>query len=150
MLITNHVVAGALVGAVSPGPATAFGLGVASHFAMDALPHWGDNSHPSIFLRVAVRDGLVGLAVMGYLARTSPPSRRTTVVAGMLGACLPDADKPGRLFLGGSPFPRAIDAWHMRIQHESPRRMPQEVAVAASGLLAARLVLSRAGRRAAR
>jgi len=45
------------------------------------------------------------------------------------------------VFFGRSPFPEALDAWHKRIQRESPRRMPQEVVVATLGaLLVRRLV----------
>ncbi len=142
MLITNHVLGGALVGLASPGPATAFGLGVASHVAMDIVPHWGDPNHEA-FLRVAVVDGLVGLATMGLVARLTPRSRRVTVVAGMLGACFPDSDKPSELFFGRSPFPFVVDAFHKAIQTESPTRMPQEWAVAATQFLVFRKLASR-------
>lgn len=125
MLITNHVVAGALIGAAVPQPAKAFVVGVASHFAMDAMPHWG---HPdySVFLKVAVVDGLFGLATMATIARAAPPERRAAVVAGMLGACLPDADKPSILFFGRSPFPGWVDEIHKHIQNEAHERMPYE------------------------
>jgi len=125
VLITNHVVAGALIGSVAAGPASAFALGVASHVAMDALPHWG---HPDydVFIKVAVVDGLVGLATMATLARATSPDRRAAVVSGMLGACFPDADKPCTLFFGGSPFPGWVDEVHKRIQNEAEERMPYE------------------------
>jgi hypothetical protein len=42
VLLTNHVVSGALIGAVARRPLPAFAVGVASHFALDALPHWGE------------------------------------------------------------------------------------------------------------
>jgi len=135
VLITNHVLSGALVGAFAPGPVSAFGIGIASHFALDTVPHWGDEA---TFLRVAVVDGLVGLAAMGTVARLTRPERRGRVVAGMLGACLPDADKPSELFFGRSPFPVALDDWHKAIQRESARRMPQEVLVAGLGALLVR------------
>ncbi len=138
MLITNHVLSGALVGAASPGETTAFVAGVASHFLLDSVPHWGDDA---TFLRVAVVDGLVGLATMGVIAAAAPHDRRRRVVAGMLGACAPDADKPSELFFGRSPFPAALDEWHRDIQRESPRRMPQEVIVAALGALLVRRAL---------
>ena len=138
MLITNHVVSGALVGAVAPGPVSAFALGVASHFLLDTIPHWGDESR---FLPVAVVDGLIGLGVMGTIALTTSARRRPQVIAGMLGACAPDADKPSELFFGRSPFPVALDDWHKQIQRESTRRMPQEVIVALAGGLLVRRVL---------
>lgn len=132
MLITNHVLSGALVGAASPGPTSAFVLGLASHFVLDSVPHWGDESR---FLPVAVVDGLIGLAAMGTIARVTSAEQRPRVVGGMLGACAPDADKPSELFFARSPYPVALDDWHKRIQRESPRRMPQEVIVAAVGAL---------------
>jgi len=144
-LITNHVLGGALIGLASPGAPTAFGLGVASHVAMDLTPHWGDPDQ-EVFLRVAVIDGLVGLATMACVARMTPHGRRTAVVAGMLGACLQDADKPCDLFFGRSPFPAAVDRFHVAIQRESRRRMPQEIASAALQFLAFRELVRRAVR----
>jgi hypothetical protein len=142
VLITNHVVAGAVIGAFVPRPSTAFAVGVVSHGAMDALPHWGHPDH-SVFLKVAVVDGLVGLAVMASLARAARPERRTAVVAGMLGACMPDADKPSDLFFGRSPFPEWVDEVHRRIQNEAHERMPLEVVAALLGALAARALVGR-------
>ena len=137
MLLTNHVLAGALVGVAAPGTTTAFVAGVTSHFAMDALHHWGDPDY-SRFLRVAVVDGLVGASVMALVTRAAPAGRRARVLSGMLGAAFPDADKPCELFFGWSPFPEAVDRFHKRIQHESTTRMPQELVVAAAGALVVR------------
>jgi hypothetical protein len=142
VLITNHVVAGAVIGAVVPRPAYAFGLGVASHAAMDAMPHWGHPDH-SVFLKVAVVDGLFGLATLATLARAAGPRRRAAVVAGMLGACLPDADKPSLLFFGASPFPHWVDDVHKRIQNEAHERMPFEAVGGLVGSLAVRALLRR-------
>jgi hypothetical protein len=125
VLITNHVVAGAVIGAVAPGPSSAFALGIASHVVMDALPHWGHPDH-GVFIKVALVDGLVGLATLATLACAASPERRAVVVAGMLGACFPDADKPSTLFFGGSPFPAWVDDVHARIQNEAEERMPYE------------------------
>ncbi|MET0838236.1 MAG: hypothetical protein ABWY19_05600 [Marmoricola sp.] len=142
MLITNHVVAGAVIGTFAPGPASAFALGIASHAAMDALPHWG---HPdrSMFLKVAVVDGLFGLATLVSIARAARPERRAVVVAGMLGACLPDADKPSLLFFGRSPFPAWVDEVHKRIQNEAHERMPYEAAGGVVGSFVARALVRR-------
>jgi hypothetical protein len=144
VLITNHVVAGAVIGAFVPRPAHAFALGIASHAAMDAMPHWG---HPdySVFIKVAVVDGLVGLTTMVTLARVAGPRRRVAVVAGMLGACLPDADKPSTLFFGRSPFPAWIDEIHKQIQNEAHERMPFEAVGGLVGSFAARALLRRLG-----
>jgi hypothetical protein len=136
VLITNHVAQGAIIGALAPGPVSAFAAGVASHFAVDALPHWGVPEYDE-FLKVAVPDGLVGLAAMAWLTRKASPARRAAVFAGMLGACVPDSDKPSHLFFGFSPFPPALDEWHGDIQREEPHRMPQELALAVGGLVVA-------------
>ena len=131
MLLTNHVLSGALIGARARGPGQAFAAGVASHFVLDAIPHWGAWGSRRRFVRVAVTDGLVSLAVAGALAAAAPPARRAAVLAGMAGAALPDVDKPTRLWFGWSPFPRAVDRFHNRIQREAWRRGYVEVLAAA-------------------
>ena len=136
MLLTNHVLSGALIGALARRPATAFTAGLASHFVLDALPHWGKWGSDRRFLLVAIPDGLAGLAAMGAFAALAPADRRLAVVAGMTGAALPDADKPARLFFGRSPFPAAVDRFHDRIQHEAPGRAHVEI-LAAFALAAA-------------
>ncbi|HEX9527847.1 MAG TPA: hypothetical protein VF951_10140, partial [Streptosporangiaceae bacterium] len=72
MLLTNHVLSGALIGALARRPGPAFAAGVASHFVLDAVPHWGDWGSQRRFLRVAVPDGLISLATMGVIAAASP------------------------------------------------------------------------------
>ena len=106
MLLTNHVLSGALIGTLASRPLPVFAVGVASHFALDALPHWGQWGSRRRFLRVAAADGLVSLAAAGALAAASPADRRLAVVAGMAGAALPDLDKPAIMWLGRSPWGR--------------------------------------------
>lgn len=131
MLVTNHVLSGALIGGAVRRPLPAAMLGLASHFALDAVPHWGKfGSGPSL-LRVAVPDGLAGLVAIGAFAAIAPRERRLAVLAGIAGAAFPDLDKPSLLFFGRSPFPRAWDAFHAAIQHEAPDRAHVEVAAAA-------------------
>jgi hypothetical protein len=146
MLVTNHVLAGAAIGTVlHRRPALAFAVGVASHLAMDCLPHWGlprvPGSHER-FLEVAKRDGLSGLAAIALL---SGPARgiRPGVLAGIAGAALLDVDKPARHFFDRNPVPAPIQDFHERIQREAPHRMRAELVIAAgllglSGLLVAR------------
>lgn len=116
MLVTNHVLSGAVVGALAGNPLLAFPLGVLSHLALDATPHWGRWETRAEFLRIARTDGLTGLAAMAALAAAAEPRQRTAVIAGMVGAALPDLNKPGKLFFGRSPFPARFDALHRRIQ----------------------------------
>ena len=143
VLLTNHVLSGALIGALTRRPLPAFAAGVASHFALDTVPHWGKWGSRRRFLRVAVPDGLVGLAAMTACALVTPAERRMAVMAGMAGAVLPDLDKPARLWFGRSPFPEAVDRFHNRIQREAAGRAHLEV-LAAAGLASAALVAIRA------
>ena len=147
MLLTNHVLSGALIGAVTRHPAPAFAAGVASHFVLDAVPHWGDWASTRHFLRAAVPDGLISLAAMGAIAALSPADRRLAVVAGMAGAALPDIDKPAKLFFDWSPFPVAVDRFHQRIQREASHRAPLEVLTA--GVLAVTVLTALRRRRPA-
>jgi len=136
VLITNHVLSGAVIGLTSPDVASAFRRGFASHFVLDAVPHFGvADEH---LMRVAVPDGLTGLAAIAAIMRVTPRHRLLPVLGAITGACLPDLDKPGRQFFGRSPFPAWFDRVHAVIQPESFRRFPVELG--AAGLLAAALV----------
>jgi hypothetical protein len=143
VLLTNHVLSGALIGALARGPGSAFAAGVASHFVLDAVPHWGDWESPRHFLRAAVPDGLISLAVMGAMTAVSPADRRLAVLAGMAGAALPDAEKPTRLWFGWSPFPPAIDRFHTRIQREARHRAHLELLAAGAFAVAALAAIRR-------
>jgi hypothetical protein len=130
VLITNHVLSGAVVGALSPDVVSAVGRGFVSHFALDALPHFGvDEEH---LMKVAVPDGLVGLAAIYAIARRTPRGRLLPVLGGIFGACLPDLDKPAEQFFGRSPFPRWFDRAHASIQPEASHRLPIELATGAT------------------
>ncbi|QIK65768.1 hypothetical protein G7072_04920 [Nocardioides sp. HDW12B] len=144
MLVTNHVLSGAFVGRAASGPVSAFVAGVASHFALDAVPHWGDGRPIREVMHIAVPDGLLGLTAMAGVTAATEPSARLRVLAGMAGAAFPDLDKPADRFLGFSPFPRRWDAFHQAVQHESAGRMPQEVLV---GLAQVALLAALARRR---
>jgi hypothetical protein len=136
MLVTNHVLSGAVIGAVARRPGRAFALGVVSHFVLDAVPHWGKWVGRPHFMEVAVPDGLAGLAVMGAMTALAPPEKRPAVLAGMAGAAFPDLDKPSNVFFGRSPFPRAVDEFHWNIQTEAPHHLKNEVLAAAVFLVA--------------
>ena len=145
MLITNHVLSGAVVGALTRDPVKSFARGFLSHFVLDALPHFGlDEEH---LMKVAVPDGLVGLATIGVVVRETPRHLLLPVLAGIAGACLPDMDKPGRQFFDRSPFPPWFDRVHAAIQPEASHRMPIELAAAAIFAGALSVLLGRDRRR---
>jgi len=94
-----HLLVGAGIGRVVRRPVVAFGIGVASHFALDALPHVDAAS----FLRaptgqdtpaayaVAVADVLVGVLLLAWAVRRAGPGWARAMVAGALGAMMMDA-----------------------------------------------------------
>jgi len=149
VLVTSHVLTGALIGrAMARHPVGAFAVGVVSHFAMDACPHYGDDGQgydSPDFFRVACCDGCAGLAAMALAAGLSPRRSRRAVVAGMLGGAVVDSDKPAQFFFGWDPWPKWWGRFHKRVQTEDPGRMPQEVMVAAA--LAALVVVLLPARR---
>jgi hypothetical protein len=156
MLVTNHVMSGAVIGAAVRRPLPAFAFGVASHFVLDAMPHWGEWESDKHFLRVAVVDGLTGLAAMGVVTRavlrTRPVGRgklAASVVLGMAGAALPDLDKPAHVIFKRKLWPDAVNRFHSRIQDEAPNRFVSHELVAATGfaLSAAALIKLRGARR---
>jgi hypothetical protein len=150
MLVTNHVLSGALIGAVVRRPLPAFGIGVASHFVLDMVPHWGDWRSQRHFLSVAVPDGLIGLAAIAAFTAISPADRRLAIMAGMAGAALPDIDKPAKLWFNRSPWPSAVDRFHDSIQREAPGRARRELATAAVFTAGALALLRSRGRQGGR
>jgi hypothetical protein len=137
VFVTNHALAGAAIGALVRRPVPAFVAGVASHVLMDMAPHFGglDVDGPD-FLRAARVDGTVGLGVTAAVVAAAPPAVRRSALAGLAGACLIDLDKPGRHFLGRSPFPAAVDRFHGRIQNEVPHGRWTEAVTAAALVVA--------------
>ncbi|HEY6794806.1 MAG TPA: hypothetical protein VI248_08990 [Kineosporiaceae bacterium] len=141
MLLTNHVLAGALVGRLSGRRSTAVVAGVASHAVLDVSPHYRIPEHR--FMTFAVCDGLLALAVSGALLARTRRGQRLAVAAAIFGACLPDLDKPGRHLFGRSPFPAGVDRLHARIQTELPHLAGVELAAAAGLGVAAWTLLPR-------
>jgi MYXO-CTERM domain-containing protein len=146
VLVTNHVLSGAAIGYTVRSVPTAFAVGVVSHLALDALPHWGGRPIEDV-MPVAVADGLTGLAAMAWATRAAPRRDRLRVLAGMAGAAFLDLDKPSTVFFGFSPFPAAVDHVHGRVQREAPHRMPQEIATGILGAIGVAALAARARRR---
>ncbi len=148
MFVTNHVLSGALIGRLlARRPVAAFAVGVVSHLALDAVPHWGcDTKKPAgadRFLAIAKRDGVLGLAVMAGATLVATKQTRAATVAAMAGAALLDLDKPMMYFAGRNPFPMVVRRFHERVQNESEEGLPNEIrfgvaCAAADALLAVR------------
>lgn len=151
MFVTNHVLSGVLIGRALEGrPCTAFLVGVGSHLALDAVPHWSCDTSTDEgaehFLSVARRDGLMGLAAMAAAALAVDRKARVSVVAAMAGAALLDLDKPIQHFFGVYPFPRAVRRLHSWVQNESPSGLTNEITFGVAAAMADTFV-AMAGRR---
>jgi hypothetical protein len=154
VFVTNHVLSGALLGhLLRRRPATAFVVGVASHLALDAVPHWGCDIGKSDweqkFLAVAKRDGLLGLAAIGVATLVADKPARAATIAGIAGAVLLDMDKPLMHFFGRNPFPGAVQRLHEQVQNETPEGLPNEIRFGV-GFVAADFVLNAMARRNSR
>jgi hypothetical protein len=105
ILSTHAVVGGAIASLIPDHPVLSFAMGVASHFAIDAIPHVDYPLHsisvkrsaaPALTLNwllvsdlgLIALDACVGLAIVLWLYAS--PGATTAVLAGALGAMLPD------------------------------------------------------------
>jgi hypothetical protein len=106
MILCTHAVVGAALASFVPShPAAAFAIGFASHFVLDAIPHWDYSiksrsinpmiGAPIVFdsalLQDAVTigfDGLVGIIVALLLFGSS--ASQWAILLGAIGAMLPD------------------------------------------------------------
>jgi hypothetical protein len=135
MFVSNHVLAGGAIGlALRRKPTTAFAVGVASHLAMDMVPHWGAGCGEGAtdrFMKACYIDGSVGLAALAGIAAVSGRRARIAALAGALGAAALDADKPSEFFFGRHCFPDAVNRFHGAIQRESPEHLRRELVVGA-------------------
>jgi len=83
---------------------------------------------PDRFLRVAQRDGLLGLATIAGCVWAADRKQLPATFAGIAGAVLLDVDKPSLHFFSRNPIPGWLQRLHGRIQRESSDLMVVEVA----------------------
>jgi hypothetical protein len=137
VFVTNHALAGALIGLGVRNPALAAPVSFAAHLAMDRVPHWGAAGDSDRFLRAARVDGLLALGVLAAVGATAPAADRWRAVASGAACVAPDLDKPLEHFAGRSPYPAAFDAFHAGLQagREFPGHLRRELVI--GGTLAA-------------
>jgi len=111
MILTNHAIVGAALAGLTPQqPLTGFAIGFLSHFLLDAIPHWDyelhsrkrDENNPinddivlgKAFVKDILKvglDGTVGLLLSLFLFAYFLHYSLIDVLAGAIGAMLPDA-----------------------------------------------------------
>ncbi len=139
MILSTHAIVGAAVASLMPDhPALAFVSGMASHFAIDAIPHWDyplraisvrPNSGSALKLNwllcrdlgLIALDACVGLAIAVWLYAT--PTAEISVLLGALGAMLPDPLQLAHRLYPREPL-RTLQRFHVWIHTNRKLRWP--------------------------
>ena len=142
MILATHAIVGAAVASQIPNhPITALVAGIASHFAIDAIPHWdyplrsilrGSKGSPLTldkgmlvdFSLIAI-DGLAGLAIA--LSLFAQPSALLTILLGALGGMLPDAFQFVHRLYPREPL-RTVQRFHIWIHAKQKLDWPVGIA----------------------
>lgn len=163
MILATHAIAGAALAAIMPDrPAFAFAAGVASHFLLDAVPHWDyklrsirkDEKNPlnnDIVINSDFRfdlikiggDALAGLG-LGWLFFHSFFTGQLgllTFAMGAGGGLLPDLLQFAYFKLR-SPWLTALQRFHRWIHADRARKLNPLVGIATQVLLVATIVLA--------
>lgn len=147
MLITNHVISGALIGMSAKSDRQAAIAGLVSHLVLDSIPHYGTaRLNAEEYGLLTKTDGIVGVAaIVALLHHTPAPLRKRTGIA-IFCACLPDTDKPLTYFFGARRkwHPGIFRKIHYSVQHEHPYLWVELLVTA--GFLSAFIVANRRAR----
>ena len=154
MTLTTHAVAGAaLTSAFGFNPVIGFAVGLASHFLLDAIPHWDyklksakiDEKNPldSDFLinQEAIRDlvkisfdCLLGFVLAWLFFDTNGQGNLLALLAGAVGGVLPDALQFVYLNFRREPLV-SLQRFHIVIMHVSLRLTNPAYGVFYQGLI---------------
>lgn len=145
MLGFNHTIAGVLIAVAVKEPLLVAPLAVASHFAMDALPHHGNDPAfirgTASYNRKVVLDGILSLLVYAA-AIIMWPTLFGIITVGAFFAILPDLFWPLALHIKQTGPLWAFFKFHKRIQqYETPGGAWVEYgwAILTGGLLLSRI-----------
>ena len=124
MLLTNHVLTGSLLGLAIDEPWLLFPAGVASHFILDSLPHYGDPKIIELsdkrFLWLGTADGLVAITVAVSVC-VARPDRIGHIVLGAVAGAFPDLFYIPEALFGLKLDPAWWRRFHYKIQwYERP------------------------------
>ena len=142
MILSTHAIVGAAIASLMPDhPALALASGIASHFAIDAIPHWDyplraisvkPNSRAALLLNwslcrdlgLIALDACVGLAIALWLYAT--PAAEFAVLIGALGAMLRDPLQLAHRLYPREPL-RTLQRFHVWIH--TKRRLTWPIGV---------------------
>lgn len=96
MTATNHVLSGAIIGLTVHNPVLAVPLALASHFILDAVPHYGNKNHTGrMFLTVLLADCFAATIFLLSLAILQPVHWPMAVI------CAITAASPDLMWMSG-------------------------------------------------
>lgn len=142
MLVTPHAVLGATMGVLIPARFSAC-TAMASHFLLDAVPHWQETlppytPHRGTWVRVPI-DMTLALILTRWIARRQVDSRKVWLAA--FAGVVPDVDVLWFLaphVFGRAGVLRSYVTWHAEIQRETSRLgglAPQLAVIALCGVI---------------
>lgn len=108
-----HMITGAIIGQVAPGPAAAAVGGLVSHYVLDVIPHTeGETFYGEAPIRLlrpdvieAGAEFIAGSLIIGWLSTRCDGLHFLSVAFGALGALLPDLiDLPLKALFKAGPF----------------------------------------------
>lgn len=124
MLGINHTTTGIIIALVIREPAVALPLAFASHFALDVIPHHGNDLRfirgQKRFNQKVAADGLASLAVL-LIAIVLQPQHAAIIAACVFFSVLPDLFWPLATHVKRNSLLGHYFRFHKGIQHESPR-----------------------------
>jgi hypothetical protein len=89
MTATNHVLTGAIIGASIGSPLLALPIALLSHFLLDAVPHYSDetmhHAHKS-FIAILFTDMVLAASILIWLALMSPVGWQIMVACAVVAA----------------------------------------------------------------
>lgn len=165
MILATHAIAGAALAAAMPNrPMLAFVAGAASHFLLDAIPHWDyklrsswkDKNNPLnddiaigrdfwFDLTKISGDALIGLILSWFFFRSFFIGHGwlslLTFVAGVTGGLLPDAFQFAYFKLR-SPWLTSLQRFHYWIHADYARKLKPLVGVITQTLLIIAIILA--------
>ena len=125
MQALNHVAFGTLIAVTIKQPALVAPIALASHFALDALPHYGEDPRAprgsSLYHYRILLDGLASLTFIALICRTFP-EYFGVILLGTFFALLPDFFWPHALYIKQNNRLWKFLKFHKQIQKfESPK-----------------------------
>ena len=131
MQALNHMVFGSLVAVTVNEPVIAVPVALASHFLLDAIPHYGNNPRAALGSRAfnirLLLDILACILVMSIFLSLNPINPTLILICAFF-AVLPDIFWPFALVVKHKGPIWEFFKFHKNIQHESPSGIYVEIA----------------------